>query len=143
MTNWTFNTAVEWEGGDALTLKSPGLPDLPMSAPVDLGGEPGKWTPEDLLVGALESCILLTTLFFVNKMKIDLKKYSSKASGDLSRTPEGLRFQKYEVDISVELSSEADEEKIRKAVAQAEEFCLVSAGLKAPVRVNLHTSVTT
>jgi organic hydroperoxide reductase OsmC/OhrA len=130
---WTYTTSVEWSGGEAGVLKSPGKPALDFTPPPEFGGKEEFWSPEDLLVGAVESCMLLTLLFFVDKMKIGMTGYRSQAAGELDRTSSGLRFQGITVRMEAEVATAEDRVKFKKAAEQAEKYCPVSAAVNCPV----------
>ena len=129
-----YHTSVVWKGGEQADLLSPAKPTLAIEPPPEFGGHDNVWSPEDLLLGAVESCLLLTVLFFVDKMKIRMRGYRSKAVARMARTPQGLRFQGVDVEIEGDLESEEDAPKFRNAVAQAESRCPVGAALNCPVR---------
>jgi len=136
-----YRTAVTWKSGQELDVACEGKPALAVSSPPEFGGNGERWSPEDLLAGAVESCLLLTTLYFVDQMKIGLASYASEAVAEMKRTSEGLRFQSIRVAIEAGVSSAEDEEKMQKAASQAEAFCPVSAAVNCPVEVSLATRV--
>lgn len=136
----TFVTTMEWQGGERTLERTEGRPPLEVSSPVVFGGEAGRWTPEDMLVAAVESCVLLTTLYFVQKNKIGLKTWTSRSAGDMAKTPEGLRFQRIEVNIAARVATAEDVEKLRKAVTLAEKYCPLSAAVRFPVEVKLEVT---
>lgn len=138
---WDYNTSLTWTGGEAADLKCEGKRTLAITPPPEFGGKRDCWSPEDMLVGTVESCMLLTTLHFVGKLKIGLSAYESRAVGRMKRTSDGLRFQSMEVEIHAILDTPEDEEKMNKAVEQAEAFCPVSAAVSCPIQVNLTTEV--
>jgi organic hydroperoxide reductase OsmC/OhrA len=53
---------VRISGGPAghAALSSAGVPDLRTEAPLDFGGPGDAWSPEQMLLGAVEACFLLT-----------------------------------------------------------------------------------
>lgn len=136
----TFVTTLEWKGGERIVQSAEGRPPIEVSSPPVFGGEAGRWTPEDLLVAAVESCVLLTTLYFVQKNRIGLTAWSSRCAGDMAKTSEGLRFQQIELAITARVAAADDVEKLRKAVALAEKFCPLSAAVKFPVVVKLEVA---
>jgi organic hydroperoxide reductase OsmC/OhrA len=139
---WTFETTLRWDGKENGVAECAGKPPVAVSSPPEFGGLPGHWTPEDLLVSAIETCLMMTTLSVLNKQKINLKAYSSKATGAMAKTSEGLRFTGLEVIISLQVTEPAEIEKVVKAVAIAEKYCPISNAVKFPVKVtaqaNLH-----
>jgi len=136
----TFVTTLEWKGGERIVQSAEGRPPIEVSSPPAFGGEAGRWTPEDFLVAAVESCVLLTTLYFVQKNRIGLTAWTSRCAGDMAKTPEGLRFQRIELSIAARVAAADDVEKLRKAVALAEKFCPLSAAVKFPVTVKLEVA---
>lgn len=132
---WTFETSFRWVGKEEGVAECAGKPSIQVTPPPEFGGEAGRWTPEDLLISAIESCLMMTTLSVAQKQKINLRAYTSKASGKMAKTSEGLRFTGVEVVIDLQVADAADLDKAVKAVAIAEKYCPVSNGVKFPVSV--------
>ena len=128
-----FKTNANWKGGKNVEAGSTGKPSLNIMPPPEFGGEEGHWSPEDLLVSAVESCLLLTTLHMVNTMGINLVSYSSSARGEMGKTAEGLRIQGINVSIQAMVGSYEDVDKMQKAVATAEKYCPVNAAISCPI----------
>ena len=132
---WKFETSMKWNGGQEGTASCAGKPDLRITPPPEFGGTPGQWTPEDQLVSAIESCLLMTTLSVLGRQKIQLTGYNSRASGTLEKTPEGLRFTGVEIAIDLQVADPTLVEKAERAVAVAEKYCPISNAVKFPVKV--------
>ena len=137
----TFTTTLEWKGGARIEQRTEGRPPIAVSSPPAFGGDAGCWTPEDFLVAAVESCVLLTTLYFVQRNKIGLRGWTSRCTGEMAKTAEGLRFQRMELSITARVAAETDVEALRRAVTMAEHFCPLSAAVKFPVAVALDAVV--
>ena len=131
---WTYETALNWTPGGESTEEAAGRPPLTISPPPEFDGRPDRWNPELLLVGAIESCLLLTALSVAQRQKLSLAAYSSRAVGHLEKTPEGLRFSRIEIAVTVQAD---DMEKARKLVQIAEKYCPVSNAVKCPVHVTV------
>ncbi len=129
---WDYRTSVAWLGEGKARLSCEGMPDLTVSPPANLGGPAGFWTPEDLLVGSVETCVLLTFLYFADQQGIEVMEYSSRAEGTLESSREGMSFTAFTVRPRVVVRAE-QVEAARAAIAKAEERCLVSRSLKAGV----------
>ncbi len=137
----TFITATEWQGGERLVTRTEGGLALDVSSPPQFGGEAGRWTPEEMLVGGVEACILLTTLYFVQRRNIGLKSWTSRAVGTMEKGPSGLRFTKIEVRITVRVATQPDADNLREAVRLAEKYCPLSAAVNVPVEFTLDCAV--
>jgi len=135
----TFEATVVWTGGRAGRLAAPGNPPLPVAAPPQFGGPTGVWSPEQLLVASVASCLMSTFVYFAERFKVQLASYSSSARATVEQTPQGLRFTAIEVAITVTVP---DEEALRKASSlrlkeKLEKYCPVSAAVGCPVRLRL------
>lgn len=133
--SWNYVTEVQWLGGERGVAKTAGRASFEFTPPPEFGGVADAWNPELLLVSSVETCVLLTALHFVKKSGVDLKSYSSKADGELKKTPQGLRFQKMTITVNGVVASADDALKFKNAVAEAEKWCPVSNAVNFPVHV--------
>jgi peroxiredoxin-like protein len=132
---YEYEVALTWKGERNGVLEGAGLPALDVSAPPEFAGQPGKWTPEQLLVGATSSCLMTTFLAIAEFSKVAVKFFRSKATGTLEKIPgEGYRFTEIRFVPEIGVYPH-DMEKARRALAKAEKSCFVSNSLKATVRV--------
>lgn len=138
---WEYKTSVEWKGEKSADVRCEKKPDLPFTAPPEFGGRDDCWSPEDLLVAAVESCLHLTARYWVGTMKIDMKGYRSQGVGRMERTANGLRFQGIDVRIQVDVGSDEDATKMQEAIEKTEQYCPVSQAVSCPIRIELETSV--
>lgn len=134
-------TILRWSGSSEGVAGCAGKPDIAVNPPPEFGGAPGRWTPEDLLLSAIESCVMMTALNIAQRQKLALKGYTSKATAQLAKTPEGLRFTGAAVAIDMRVADPADIEKAVRLVAMAEKYCPISNALKFPVHVTAQARV--
>ena len=80
-----FSTGVQWRAGRRGLASSEAPSPLAFSAGEEFGGEPGWWTPETLLVAAVESSLMLTFLAEAKRKGLGIISYRSVAKGVLSR----------------------------------------------------------
>ena len=59
--SWRYTNTVTWKENKKGVLTSEGKPDLEVATPSEFGGPEGSWTPEDLLVASVNSCIMTTS----------------------------------------------------------------------------------
>lgn len=137
---FTYQTSLQWNGGNGGTMSAPGRPDVALTSPSEFGGRDDAWNPELLLVAAVESCLLLTALNIASRQKLALAGYTSQATGRMEKTPEGLRFTGIEVSVRLHVASPADAEKAAKLMPVAEKYCPVSNAVKCPVHVAVDVS---
>lgn len=133
--SYDYQTEVKWTGERKGTMDGSGLPYLEVSAPPEFSGQPGMWSPEQLLVGATATCLMTTFVAIAEFSEISLNFFRVKAHGRVEKIPgEGYRFT--EVHLAPEIGVFPDEmEKARRALAKAEKSCFISNSLRATVHV--------
>jgi organic hydroperoxide reductase OsmC/OhrA len=110
------------------------LPPITTSPPPEFQGEPGYWTPEHLLVAALESCLMTTFLAVAEKSRLEVVSYRSSALATLeSDKSGGLGFTRVLVRPIIKVHREEDASKARRLMEKAEKHCLVTKALSVPV----------
>ena len=73
------NTA--WNSARRGTLSASGKPSIDVGSPPEFKGEPNIWAPEELLVGSLNTCMMLTFLTLAQAKGLKVKpKACSKMS---------------------------------------------------------------
>jgi organic hydroperoxide reductase OsmC/OhrA len=137
-----YETHLYWKGRRRGLLEVSELPPVTTSAPPEFQGEPGFWTPEHLLVAALESCLMTTFLAIAEKSKLDVVSYRSSALAKLESVEGvGLAFTRILVRPIVKLRNEQDREKARRILDKAERSCLVSRALGVPIHYDASIAV--
>ena len=116
---YEYEVGLTWKGERSGIMESSGLPSLEVSAPPEFAGQPGRWTPEQLLVGATSSCLMTTFLAIAEFSKITVSFFRAKATGRLEKIAgEGYRFT--EIHFVPEIGVSTHEvEKARRALAKA------------------------
>jgi organic hydroperoxide reductase OsmC/OhrA len=133
---WTYDTSLSWSQELEGELASPGLSGLAFGAPPEFGGKPGRWGPETLLLGAVESCTLLTFLALARRKGVVCTAYRSSAVGTLAADEEGLiRFTEVVIRPVVRVKQPADEETVRTLFQDVPKRCFIGASLKAEPRI--------
>lgn len=94
---FTYHTGVEWKSDRQGVVRSEGKPDIDITSPPEFKGIPGMWTPEDMLVGAVDICQMSTFLAFGTRKGIPLKSYKSSAEGLLENVDGKYRFTKISI----------------------------------------------
>jgi len=117
------------------TLSSPGVPDLRTAAPLDFDGPGDAWSPEQLLLAAVEACFLLTFRAIARASRLDFTSLSVEAEGTVDRADGGLRFTEIVLRPRIAVPAGVDPVRVRHALEKAERTCLVSRSLATPVRL--------
>ncbi|HEY7540803.1 MAG TPA: OsmC family protein [Methylomirabilota bacterium] len=117
------------------SLSSPGVPDLATAAPADFGGPGDAWSPEQLLLAAVESCFVMTFRAIAQASRIDFTSLAVDGQGIVDRANGGMRFTAIVLRPRLVLPAGADPARAQRALEKAEKACLVSASLSTPIRL--------
>jgi peroxiredoxin-like protein len=132
---YVFRTASRWSGLKRGTLSSPGKPNIIVATPPEFNGEQGYWSPEELLLSAVDSCIMTTFLHYAERKGIDLASYESGAEGVLESVDRQFRFSKILVKPKISVVSEDQVDKTKELIRVAENSCFISNSIKSVVEV--------
>jgi peroxiredoxin-like protein len=121
--------------GSHATAHSAGLPDLRTAPPVEFDGPGDIWSPEQLLLGSVGSCFVLTFQAIARASRIEFASIAVQTEGVVDRTTGGARFTEIVLRPRLALPAGADVARVRWALEKAERGCLVSASLATPIRV--------
>ena len=117
------------------TLASPGVPDLATAAPADFDGPGDAWSPELLLVAAVEACFLLTFRAIAHASRIEFTSLAVEGEGIVDRAGGGMRFTEIVLRPRIAVAAGVDAVRVRRALEKAEKTCLVAASLSTPIRL--------
>lgn len=126
-------TRVEWRGELRGRAEIEGKDPLFVGAPPEFQGPQGIWTPEDLFVQALESCLMLTFVNLCATEGIELESYASKASGRLEKKSDGLAFGW--VVITPVIQARASHERILELIQRAHQLSMVRRSVACEVAI--------
>jgi peroxiredoxin-like protein len=117
------------------TLQSSGVPDLLTEAPADFDGPGDAWSPEQLLLAAVETCFLLTFRAVARASGIEFTTLAIEGEAVVDRADGRLRVTEIVLRPRLALPAGVDATRVRRALEKAEHACLVSASLSTPVRL--------
>lgn len=117
------------------TLSSGGVPDLPTAPPLEFDGPGDAWSPEQLLLAAVEACFLLTFRAVAEASRIEFTSLGVEGEGVVDRANGGPRFTEIVLRPRITVPAGVDAVRVRHALEKAERLCLVSASLTAPIRL--------
>lgn len=132
---FTYTTSTEWLGRRNARFSSGDKEHLVISSPPEFKGEPGFWTPEDLFVGAIETCLLMTFASLAEKHKLPVEGYTSEATGTLEWAGGELKFTRVLVKPTIAVAEASLTEKVLQVMALAHRECLVANSVQCEVLV--------
>ena len=128
---------VRLAGGPAgyATVTVEGAPALRSAPPLDFDGPGDAWSPEHLLLAAVETCFLFTLRAVAHASRIEFTALELSATGTVDRTDGVMRFTEIVLRPKLTLPPGADRDRALRALDKSERTCLVTASLSTPIRL--------
>ena len=126
-TTWTSG----WRGDIAAERK----PDIPTGSPPEFAGTADVWAPEELLVSAVNTCMMLTFLKLAKANGLTPQSYESDADGLLENVDGVYAMTEITLRPRVVVKSSADVELARATMASVEARCFMAQSVKANVNL--------
>ncbi len=133
--SFRYANSLTWENARRGKSSAPGKPPMEIGSPPEFRGEPGVWCPEELLVSALNGCLMLTFISLAQSKGVQFVSYESAAEGLLENVDGKFLITEVSVAPTVVLKSNGDLEKARTIMEQVEEHCFISNSIKAKVKL--------
>lgn len=123
-------------GSEGYSLVSvAGIPELRTAPPADFDGPGDAWSPEHLLMAAVETCFLFTLRAVARGSKVEFTSLQLMGEGTVDRKDGATRFTEIVLRPRLTLPAGADRERAMRVLEKSEKACLVSASLSTPVRL--------
>ena len=130
---FSYKVRSTWRSVRQGVLSAEARPDIAVGSPREWNGTGEQWAPEELLVGSVNSCIMLTFLTLAKARGVDLVGYASDADGTLARVDGVYQMTKITVRPRVVVASDAQRAAAQRAMDQVEAHCFMSQSVKAAV----------
>jgi peroxiredoxin-like protein len=128
---------VRLSGGPSgyVTVSTSGMPDLRAAPPLDYDGPGDAWSPEHLLLAAVETCFLFTFRAVAKASRVEFLALDVSSEGTVDRRDGVTRFTEIVLRPRLTIGSETDRDRALGVLQKSERNCLVSASLVTPVRL--------
>jgi organic hydroperoxide reductase OsmC/OhrA len=134
--SFQYRNNLVWDTARRGRTSAPGKPDIEIGSPPEFKGEAGVWAPEEMLVAALNACMMLTFVSFAQSKKLEFVAYESAAEGLLANVDGKYRIVEVSVRPTLILSSEADIAAARTIMAEVKANCFISNSITADVKLD-------
>jgi organic hydroperoxide reductase OsmC/OhrA len=121
--------------GGYATLFASGPPELRMATPVEFDGPGDAWSPEQLVVAAVESCFLFTLRAVAAASKVEYTSIHITGEGLLQRKDGVVRITEVVLRPVLSLPAGSDSNAAAQMLEKSGKLCFLSASLSAPVRL--------
>jgi len=101
-------------------------------------GVPGIWSPEHLLVAAVNSCLMTTFLSIAENSNFDFINFESNATGKLEKIDGKYMISEITLSPVLSITIEADKEKAVRILQKSEAACLISNSIRSKIILEPH-----
>ena len=141
MQTYLFKNLVYKDVKESAKMVFGGTNELEIGPAPEFGGKAGIFSAEEMFVGAVNSCLMMTFFYFLRKAHVEVLSYQSDAQGRVEKGKEGFRFTNVEVRAKIKISTPDLAEKIREIGNLAEKYCLVSRSVACPIDYQLQVEM--
>ena len=117
-------------------MSTAGIPDLQTAPPADFDGPGDAWSPEHLLLAAVQACFLFTVRSIAKASRLDFISLDVETSGVVDRQEGATRFTEIVLRPRLVVAPGTDRERAMRVLEKGEKHCLVSASLSTPIRLD-------
>lgn len=135
-----YRVAARAERDSDVEVTAEGLPPIATAPPRQFDGPGDRWSPEDLLVGAIADCLVLTFRAIARHSSLDWVHLECTVDGTLEKDRDGARFTTFKVRADLKIPADTDREKAERLLEKAESHCLVTASLSGDVTLEVNIS---
>lgn len=130
-----YDVTVRWENDRKGTMSSSVLNEqIEVATPPEFPkGMAGVWSPEHLLIAAVNSCLMTTFLAIAENSKLSYASFSSKAVGKLEVVDGKYMISEITLIPSLGIFSEDQRERALKVLQKSEAACLISNSVKSRI----------
>jgi organic hydroperoxide reductase OsmC/OhrA len=122
-----YRVVAWWASGQTGLAKSDSAPNaLHFSAPPEFGGLEGRWTPEDLLLGAIASCFTTTFRAIAEHSNFEYTDLEVEVEGSLVRAEKGYCMAGIVIRPSLSIPNEEGRERALTLLQKSKALCPVS-----------------
>lgn len=128
-----YRNSLRWLDQRRGLLSCPDKPDIKIATPPEFKGHSGIWTPEELFIASVNTCIMTTFLHFADKQGLKFLGYESDAEGILEKVEDKFMFSKIIVKPKILVNSNNEVEKAKNLIELSSQHCLISNSIKSEV----------
>jgi organic hydroperoxide reductase OsmC/OhrA len=130
-----YKANTRWTSARSGTLTTAGRPNIVVGSPPEFKGDGNTWSPEELLVGSLNTCMMLTFLTLAQARRMAPLEYESEAEGLLESLDGKYRITQVNVQPRVVLENDAELELARKIMEDVEAHCFISNSINSKINL--------
>lgn len=130
-----YRAKATWSSARRGLLAAVDKPNIVVGSPPEFKGEPNIWAPEELLVGSVNTCMMLTFLSLAEARGLTPTGYESEAEGLLENVEGKYRITEVTVRPHITVRGEAELQLTREVMKSVEAHCFISNSVKSKIKL--------
>ncbi len=126
----SYAASAEAQSEGNVSLSCGNFPGILSAAPTEFGGPGDQWSPEDLLVGAIADCFVLSFRAIAAASKFEWVDLSCSVSGTLDKVERAIQFTEFQIKPKLTIPAGADADRAKRLLEKAEQACFITNSLK-------------
>ena len=138
-----YQVRIDWKKDRKGVASSNVLPEsIEVATPPEFPkGMAGVWSPEHLLLAAVNSCLMTTFLAVAEYSKFEFTNFESNATGKLEKIDGKYLISEITLNPVVSIKLESEKEKALRLIEKSEAACLISNSIKSKIILNPQVKV--
>jgi peroxiredoxin-like protein len=133
---YTYNAHAHWTMHRRGILEAEEIPrTINFGAPTEFGGDPGLWTPEHMLLGAVATCYVCTFRAIAERSKLEFGGMDVFVDGTMEKSDGTLRFTRITLRPVIAVLREEERSRAQRVLEKAELACPISRSLSCTVEL--------
>lgn len=128
-----YTTKITGHEHGHLLSESLTCPVLHVAEPKEFGGTGEYWSPEQLFVSTIASCLILTFRVIAKASGFAWEDISCDAKGKLDRVDGANQFTQVDLEVCLTIRSEEDTKKALRILTKAENQCLIKNSVSSEI----------
>lgn len=120
-----------------VALSAEGLPGIESGPPKQFGGSGEQWSPEDLLVGAVADCFVLSFKAIAAASKYAWTDLQCDVTGTLDKVERSTQFTAFQIKATLKIPADADADRATRLLEKAKLTCFITNSLKAEAELEI------
>jgi len=131
----TYSVTVNGFPKNNLSVYAAGLTSLELAPPVQFDGPGDQWSPEELLMASVSSCLVLSFRAIAKASKFEWLSIVCESSGELNKVDKKTKFTSLVSKARLVVPLGANPEVGDKLLNKAEQTCFISNSLSCKTRI--------
>jgi len=132
--NIEYHTSAQWTHSHQGLAKSPEKVDVPLVCPPPFCHERDDvWSPEEFFVSAIETCLMMTFIYFADRGDLPFESYESRATGKVEFVDGKALLTRVDIYPRIGAADDRTAKKIERMLKGASKACLVSNSITTEV----------